>query len=62
MFAAGREVNPMSLDELDRIVQIWADACLELGDRDLKVMQRLVAAQDKLRARNGRPAPLRAAS
>ena len=37
MFAAGREVNPLSLDELDRIVHIWADACLELGDRDLKV-------------------------
>ena len=62
VFAAGREVNPLSLDELDRIVHIWADACLELGDRDLKVMQRLVSAQDKLRARTGPLAPLRAAS
>jgi DSF synthase len=62
VFAAGREVNPMPLDELDRIVHIWADACLELGDRDLKVMQRLVSAQDKLRARTGPLAPLRAAS
>jgi DSF synthase len=48
IFQAGREVNPLSLDELDRIVHIWADACLQLSDRDLKVMQRLVAAQDKL--------------
>jgi DSF synthase len=62
VFAAGREVNPLSLEELDRIVEIWADACLELGDRDLKVMQRLVSAQDKLRARTGPPTSLRAAS
>jgi DSF synthase len=48
VFEAGREVNPVSLAELDRIVQIWADACLELSDRDLKVMQRLVNAQDRL--------------
>lgn len=48
VFKAGHVVNPVSLDELDRIVQIWADACLQLRERDLKVMQRLVAAQDKL--------------
>jgi DSF synthase len=29
-------------------VRIWADACLQLSDRDLKVMQRLVGAQDRL--------------
>ncbi len=49
IFKAGREVNPVTLDELDRIVHIWADACLQLRERDLKVMQRLVAAQDRLR-------------
>lgn len=48
IFKAGREVNPVTLEELDRIVQIWADACLQLRDRDLKVMQRLVSAQDRL--------------
>jgi len=48
VFKAGREVNPVTLEELDRIVQIWADACLQLRERDLKVMQRLVAAQDRL--------------
>ncbi len=48
VFQAGREVSPLSLDELDRIVHIWADACLQVSKRDLKVMQRLVAAQDKL--------------
>src|SRR5664279_2168042 len=48
VFQAGREVNPVTLEELDRIVQIWADACLQLSEYDLKVMQRFVAAQDKL--------------
>jgi len=49
IFKAGREVNPIRLEELDRIVYIWADTCLQLGERDLKMMQRLVAAQDRLR-------------
>jgi DSF synthase len=48
VFLAGRAVNPVPLEEMDRVVQIWADACLQLSDRDLKVMQRLVAAQDRL--------------
>lgn len=49
IYEAGRAVNPVSLEELDRVVEIWADACLQLSERDLKVMQRLVSAQDKLR-------------
>jgi DSF synthase len=48
VFQAGWQVNPVPLEELDRIVQIWADTCLQLSDRNLKVMQRLVSAQDKL--------------
>jgi DSF synthase len=48
VFQAGREVNPLSLDELDRIVVIWADACMQLGEKDLKFMKRLVSAQDRL--------------
>jgi DSF synthase len=27
VYQVGREVNPISLAELDRIVQVWADAC-----------------------------------
>jgi DSF synthase len=49
VFQVGRVVNPVTLEELDRIVQIWADACLQLGERDLKVMHRLVYAQDRQR-------------
>jgi DSF synthase len=48
VYQIGREVNPVSLEELDRIVRVWADACLQLRERDLKVMERLVAAQDRL--------------
>jgi DSF synthase len=48
VYRAGRVVNPISLDELDRIVAIWADSCLQLSARDLKFMQRLVSAQDRL--------------
>jgi DSF synthase len=48
IYQTGREVNPITLAELDRIVQVWADACLQLRDRDLKVMQRLVSVQDRL--------------
>ena len=55
VFEAGRAVAPLLLGELDRVVEIWADTCLELSDRDLKVMQRLISAQDKL------PPPLGAA-
>ena len=36
-YKAGHVVNPVTLAEMDRIVQIWADACLQLRDRDLKV-------------------------
>ncbi|MDO9412543.1 MAG: crotonase/enoyl-CoA hydratase family protein [Pseudolabrys sp.] len=50
VYRAGREVNPVTLGELDRIVAIWADSCLELTERDLKMMQRLVNAQDKLQS------------
>jgi DSF synthase len=46
---ASREVNPVTIEEFYQIVQIWPDACLQLRERDLKVMQRLVSAQDRLR-------------
>ncbi len=48
VYKVGHVVNPVTLEELDAIVQIWADACLELRERDLKIMQRLITAQDKL--------------
>jgi DSF synthase len=48
-YSAARKVLPLSQDELDSVVEIWADASLGLRSQDLKVMERLVAAQDRLR-------------
>lgn len=48
IYRASRTVNPITLQELDSIVEIWADTALQLREQDLKVMRRLVAAQDRL--------------
>ena len=43
---AKQRVNPLTLEELYDIVDIWADAALRLDERNLKVMERLVRAQN----------------
>jgi DSF synthase len=48
MYRASRQINPVSLAELERIVEIWADAALDLPEPNLKMMQRLASAQDRL--------------
>ncbi len=40
--------NPISYDELMRIVTIWVDTALQLNERDLRVMERISRAQEKL--------------
>lgn len=41
-----REIaSPITLDELNRITEVWVDAALNLSDRQLKVMERLARAQ-----------------
>lgn len=47
-FKASREVNPVTLDELNAIVEIWADTALRLREKDLRLMTRLVSAQTRL--------------
>ena len=47
MEAVRREVEPVTHEELMRVVEIWADAALRLTDRDLRMMERLVRAQTK---------------
>jgi DSF synthase len=42
-------LNPITYDELLDITEIWVDAALHLSDRDLRLMKRLVKAQDRLR-------------
>src|SRR6266498_1702574 len=42
-----REVEPVTHEELMRVVSIWADAALRLSERDLRLMERLVRAQSR---------------
>jgi len=41
-------VNPIGLSELKRVVDLWADAALQLTDGDLRVMSRLTRAQERV--------------
>jgi DSF synthase len=42
-----RRANPVTLDELHDIVDLWAEAALNLSEADLRKMARLTAAQDR---------------
>lgn len=44
---AKQRVNPLTVQELYDIVDIWVDAALRLDERNLKVMERLVRAQNQ---------------
>lgn len=44
-FQAKRRVNRVTREELDDITDVWVDAAFRLGDRDLKMMGRIVRAQ-----------------
>jgi DSF synthase len=50
MSLAKREFQPVRQDEMKSIVRIWVDAAMRLENRDLRMMARLVRAQDKLAA------------
>jgi hypothetical protein len=45
---AKREYLPVSLAEMQAIVDVWVDAAMKLETRDMRMMARLVRAQDKL--------------
>jgi DSF synthase len=47
MSAAKREFQPVSIAEMKSIVGVWVDAAMRLDTRDLRMMARLVRAQDK---------------
>jgi predicted secreted protein len=38
-------VNNVTREELDDITNVWVDAAFRLGDRDLRMMSRIVRAQ-----------------
>lgn len=39
--------HPVTISELTQIVEIWVDTALQLGNKSLKTMERLVRAQDR---------------
>jgi len=41
------EIAPITRKELMQVVEIWADAALRIQDRDLRMMERLVRAQQR---------------
>ncbi|MES2182549.1 MAG: crotonase/enoyl-CoA hydratase family protein [Pseudomonadota bacterium] len=43
---AKQRVNPLTIAELYDITEVWVDAALRLDERNLKVMERLVRAQN----------------
>ena len=43
-----RIVDPISLSELEQIVDLWAETALSLKEQDLRLMERLASAQDRL--------------
>lgn len=45
VYRAAREVNPITLDELQRVVKIWAETALRLQPQDIRMMRRLAAIQ-----------------
>jgi DSF synthase len=48
MSMAKRHFQPVSLSEMQAIVDIWVDAAMNLETRDMRMMARLVRAQDRL--------------
>jgi len=45
VFRSRQLVSPITREELDGVVELWVDAALRLGERELKMMSRLARAQ-----------------
>ena len=48
MAAARRFAQKLEYEELYNIVRLWAEKALNLSDRDLKLMQRIVTRQNEI--------------
>jgi DSF synthase len=59
VMVARQQVNPVTREELDAVVDTWVDCALRLEDRDLRMMNRVVRAQTE--RREARAAPVHAA-
>jgi DSF synthase len=47
MYECRRHAMPVTYEELIKITEVWVDAALQLQDRDLKMMGRLVRSQQR---------------
>jgi DSF synthase len=47
IFRAGRRIAPLPFDELRDVTEVWVDAALNLGETDLRKMERLTMAQNR---------------
>ena len=54
---ARRAVSPISLTELQDVVDVWTSAVFRLTDADLRKMERLASAQSRRMARAGGAQP-----
>jgi DSF synthase len=55
------QVNPVTREELDAVVDVWVDCALRLEDRDLRMMSRVVRAQqERMDAATAAQAPVEA--
>jgi DSF synthase len=57
--AARRRVHKLDCEELLDVVEIWVDTALNLGSRDLKLMQRLVSRQNDFSTHPNTNVPVR---
>jgi len=57
VFHSRNIVHPIAREELDGVADAWVDAALRLDDKDLRMMKRLVAAQQRRLAGEEQPAP-----
>ena len=51
MYEVRRRVNPVTLQELHDVVDIWVDTALRLSEQDIRKMSRIASAQDRSRQR-----------
>jgi DSF synthase len=47
VFQSRNYVHPITREELDQVAEAWVDAALRLDDKDLRMMKRLVGAQQR---------------
>jgi DSF synthase len=53
LYDVRQRYRPISYEELSDIAEIWVDAALRLGTKDIRIMERILKAQGKAQTRAG---------